>query len=147
MAILVATCAITGCRESGRPEPDAGHAHVAPHGGTAVELGDHEYNLELVLDPRSGTFRGYILDAHMENAVRIEQESFEVAATLPGGEEKALVFRAVGSGATGETVGDTSYFEAQVNWVSETFRGVLKEISVGGKKYEMISFEFPPEEL
>jgi len=46
--------AVAGCGGDG-PGPDEhgedAHAHAAPHGGTLVELGDHEANVEIVFDP------------------------------------------------------------------------------------------------
>ena len=47
------------------------HEHRAPHGGTAVVLGNEAFHLEFVRDAATGTLTCYVLDAHMENFVRI----------------------------------------------------------------------------
>jgi hypothetical protein len=120
------------------------HHHEPPHGGTAVVLGDEEYHLEFVLDAATGRMQVYLLSAHMENFVRISAESFAVTARL-GEREATLIFKAVANNATGETVGDTSLFEAQADWLStnKSFDAVLKEITIKGKRYENVAFNFP----
>jgi hypothetical protein len=109
-----------------------------------VELGSHQYNLELVLDAPAGKLQAYILDAHMENFVRVSAASFEVGAQLVSGQGQTLTFKPVANSATGETVGDTSLFEAQADWLkAETaFDGVLKELAVRDSKFTNIAFQF-----
>ena len=58
----------------------------------------------------------YVFDGEFENFVRIKAESFQVTAHWPGGGE-ILLFKAVPNAATGETVGDTSMFEGQADWL------------------------------
>ena len=53
-----------------------GHAHTAPHGGTLVELGAHQGNVEFVRDAAGGKLTAYILDAHAENFVRVPLDAF-----------------------------------------------------------------------
>jgi hypothetical protein len=146
IALVVAVMA-AGC--SHQPPPaqplDGGHQFkaVPPHGGTPVVLGEN-YKMELVLDAPAGRMQAYILDDEFENFVRTTMDSFEMTARLPGGEE-ALSFKAVANRATGETVGDTSMFEAQAGWLkNETnFDAVLKQVTVRGTTYSNITFNFP----
>jgi hypothetical protein len=44
-----------------------GHVHTAPHGGLLVEVGDHQFNVELVIDREIGRIAAYVLDGHAEN--------------------------------------------------------------------------------
>lgn len=143
--LLFGFAALTGC---GRNEPSAPAAtgqpaaEAPPHGGVPVALGE-DYKLELVLDAQSGRLDAYVLDGEFENFVRISDESFEVSARLTGGAE-VLSFKAVPNRATGETVGDTSMFEAQAGWLKSqnSFPAVLKELKVKGNTYTNIAFNF-----
>ena len=138
--LLAVLALMTGCSER-EHAASVGHHHESPHGGTAVELGDHEAHLDLVLDPAAGKLTAYVMDAHAENFVRIPAESFEISAKLPAG-ETTLTLKAVANAASGEKVGDTSQFEAQ----SDAFKGVagfdaeLKQLVVRGKTYSKIPF-------
>ncbi len=120
------------------------HEHKPPHGGTPVVLGHEEYHLELVLEAATGTVQAYVMNGELEEFVRVSAASIEVAARRPGGEE-TLVFNAVPNRATGETVGDTSFFTAQAEWLktAKTFDGVLKELKVKGNVYQNVAFNFP----
>jgi len=114
------------------------------HGGTLVQLGEDEYSIELVLDIPAGKLQAYIMDGEAEDFVRIPEESFEMIARLPGA-EKVLTMKAVPNSATGETVGDTALFEVNSDWLKTTpeFDAVIKELTVGGNKYQNIAFNFP----
>lgn len=126
------------------PSAPAKHHHDPPHGGTGVELGEEDFHLEFLRDGATGRMRVYVLSAHMEGFVRLPLESFEVAATV-GGKQETLVFKAVANTATGETVGDSAQFETQADWLKETktFDAVLKEITIRGKSYKSVKFNFP----
>jgi hypothetical protein len=117
-----------------------GHAHTAPHGGTLVELGDHAYNVELLRDPAAGKLTAWILDAHAENFVRIASPAIEVVA-MPGGKFTPLSLAAVANPATGETVGNTSQFEVQADWLktSGPFTGIVT-VEIRGTKFEKVGF-------
>lgn len=141
-------CGIFGCgRGSGERVPAAKHAqheHVAPHGGTAVELGHEEFHLELVLDAASGRLTGYVLDGELEQFIRVTVPSLRLIVRSGAGEQ-TLELRAVANAATGEKVGDTSQFEAVADWLKSTprFDARLAEITVRGKTYRDVSFNFP----
>ena len=138
---------LIGCgaeRKQGAASGESVHRHEPPHGGTGVVLGEEEYHLEFVLDAATGRMQAYILDAHMENFVRIPAEAFHVTAKLPDREE-VLTFKAVASGATGETVGSTSLFETQADWLkaARSFDAVLNELTIKARKYERVAFNYP----
>ena len=107
-------------------------------------LGDEAYHLELLRDAQAGKIDAYLLDSEMEEFVRTSVASFEVTAVV-GGERKTLVFQAVANPATGETVGNTSCFEARADWIAGTpaFDAALTRIEVRGTSFQNIAFNFP----
>ena len=119
---------------------DGGHVHTAPHGGTLVELGDHAYNVELLRDATTGKLTVWVLDAHAENFIRIKAPSIELVA-MPGGKFTPLILAAVANPATGETVGDTSQFEIQTDWLKTAgaFSGIVT-VEIKGTKFEKVGF-------
>ena len=138
-ALLMLTFAGCGGRE---PSGGGGHSHKAPHGGTLVEDGQHAYNVELVRDAAAGKLTAYIIDGHAENFIRIAIPSFELVA-ITGGDRKPLTLRAVASTATGETVGDTSQFEAQADWLKNVgeFPGMITSIDIRGTKFDNVALQ------
>jgi len=146
-ACLLGLAAIgSGCSpspDSSLPtSPTGGHVHVALHGGVLVEVGNHAYNVELVRDAEAGKLTAYILDGHAENFVRIAIPSFELIA-ITGGERRPLTLRAVANPATGETVGDTSQFEAQADWLKRAsqFPGEIPVLDIRGTPFR-VAFYF-----
>ena len=146
--LAVVAAGFVACKKS---DPHAGHdhsahkhEHVAPHGGTAVVLGDELYHLELVRDAAKGALQVYVLDGELEKFVRITAPSIELTATAAG-QTHALVLKPSPNDATGETVGDTSLYEAQAEWLKTTseFEGVVKSISIRGKQFSDVKFNFP----
>lgn len=140
-----ALACFTGCDNQPKSSHShSGHHHEPPHGGTAIDLGDEEAHLEFVLDAAAGKLTCYVLKAHMAGFQRITQESLELAATV-GGKAETLTLKAVANAATGEKAGDTSQFEAQADWLktAKSFNAELKTISVRGKDYAALKFNFP----
>lgn len=127
------------------PAAPGGHVHTAPHGGTLVEIGAHAYNLELLLDSAAGRLTAWVLDAHAENFVRVKAPAIEIAAQV-GTARRTLTLAAVANRATGETVGDTSQFEAQADWLKHTasFSGSITVLEIRGTKFERIAFNVVP---
>ena len=149
LAAALALIVLGACtRETPTPPPSAaaasGHAHQAPHGGTAVELGEEAYHLEFVLLAGEGRLQAFVLDGEMENFVRCAAPAFEVAATVAG-EKRTLTFVAVADPATGEKAGDTALFEARADWLKSTpkFEGVLTTLTIRGTTFTAVSFNFP----
>ncbi|HAV61266.1 MAG TPA: hypothetical protein DCY13_02760 [Verrucomicrobiales bacterium] len=121
-----------------------GHVHVAPHGGTLVALGDEAYHLELVRDAEAGTLTAWVLDGHLENFVRIESPALQLVAEV-NEISHPLKLSAVVSQATGETIGDTSMFAGQADWLktAERFRATLDAIAIRTTTYSNVTFPFP----
>lgn len=116
-----------------------GHAHTAPHGGQLVEVGDHQFNVELVLDRETGRLAAYVLDGHAENFVRIVQPAIEVRLKDPA---RGLMLTAVANPATGETVGNTSQFEATAPWLKSAgdVAGEIVRLEIRGATFSALSF-------
>lgn len=108
-----------------------------------MEIGNHAYNLELVRDNAAAKLTAYVLDGHAENFVRIAAPSFNLIA-MPRGQFTPLVLKAVANPATGETVGDTSQFEVQLDWLKDApdFSGIFT-IEIKGTKFEQVAYHLP----
>jgi len=121
----------------------AHHAHVAPHGGTLVELGDHQFTLELVHHPEDGRLTAYILDAHAEKFVRLPIQGFAIVA-LVNGRRESLPMAAVGNPVTGETVGDTSEFAGTADWLKGrvAFDAFIPALDIRGVTFTDVRFAF-----
>jgi len=139
---------LAGCGDS-HHEHHAGekphkHEHTPPHGGTPVVLGKEQYHLEFVLEATSGLMQLYVLDGHMENYVRLTNTTLAVSAQV-GGQSQALSFIAAATPASGETVGDTSLFEARAEWLKTTtnFDATIKVLTIRGARFENVTFNFP----
>jgi len=143
LSILAAVLLAAGCSRSHDHDKKAGHSahvHVAPHGGTLVELGDHAYNVELLRDKAAGKLTVWVLDGHAENFVRIPSATIELVA-MPGGKFTPLSLKAVANPATGEKVGDTSQFEVQADWLKTAgeFSGIVT-VEIKGTKFEKVPY-------
>jgi hypothetical protein len=137
-----------GCSEKPDPLPGAAkpphHEHHPLHGGAPVELGEEQYHVEFVRDGTAGKMQAYVFDGELENFVRIAAPSLTVVAQVSG-QPQTLTFNAVANNATGEKIGDTSYFIAEADWLktNANFDAVLKEITVRGSTFTNIEFNFP----
>jgi hypothetical protein len=145
---LLSLCLVSlaGC---GRDDHDharsatSGHVHTAPHGGLLIEVGEHAYNLELLLDAPTGRLTAWVLDGHAENFIRIKAASLELIASV-GAERRPLTLVALANSATGETVGDTSQFEVQTEWLKTAprFEGVVPALEIRGANFNNLAFTF-----
>jgi hypothetical protein len=134
-----------GCSKQSAPAKEKGrqdsHAHHAPNGGTLVELGDHQFNLELVFEPAAGTLTGHVLNGHADNIVRLDARELPVILLVDGAERR-LILLPVENRLSNETVGDTSVFSAQADWLraSTTLEGYIPAITVRGLRFESVRF-------
>jgi hypothetical protein len=144
LAFGLAACSKSEAPAAATAATPAKHEHKAPHGGTAVVLGNEAYHVELVRDADAGKLTAYVLDGEMENFIRVKAASFEVVAS-GGAEKRVLTFRAIANSATGETVGDTSQFEAQADWLKteKTFDATLTALEIKGTSFTAVAFNFP----
>jgi hypothetical protein len=147
MKFIAVVCVLllvgTACSRRDPGPPSQGHHHHAPHGGMLVELGPHQFNLELKFDDSRGVLQAWLLDGHAENFVRTDMPGF-VAEARSGETARTLQFVAVANSMSGETVGDTSYFEAPAEWLrsAKAFDGRINEITVRGVRFTDFTFSF-----
>ncbi|HEX2853509.1 MAG TPA: hypothetical protein VHO24_09740 [Opitutaceae bacterium] len=118
VAVAVASSGLAllgGCsrRVEHAPSTHTEHVHAAKHGGVAVELGEHEFQVEFTHGDTQGTLFAYVMDGHMNEYVRIEAPRFSATATIDG-VASPIVFEATAEPATGEKVGDSSLFTAKL---------------------------------
>lgn len=141
---VVALAAGAGCSKKTGGDSHGHHHHTAPHGGTLVELGDHQFNLEFVRDAATGTLTAYVLDGHAEKFIRISLPIIPVTATV-GGVPQPLALKATANAATGEMIGDTSQFVAQADWLktTDTFTVTIPALEVRGARFADVTFNFP----
>lgn len=151
-SILALVVGLAGCGRSdesatqgaaSNEDKDGHHAHVAPHGGTLIEIGDHMFALELVHDAEEGRLTAYVLDAHAEKFVRIPAEGFEIVA-LVAGRRESLPMAAVANPVTGETIGDTSEFTGAAKWLKGKVAvdALIPALEIRGTAFKDIRFAF-----
>lgn len=141
---LLALAILPACSDHHEAHESHGHAHTAPHGGTLIEIGEHQYNLELVRDAAAGTLTAYVLDAHAEHVVRLALPQLVLIATINRA-PSPITLVAVPNSATGETIGDTAQFTAQTDWLKSTssFDGVIPSLEIRGTVFTNIKLHFP----
>ena len=118
---MIIALALFGCGKDGggyeefqeddvKPVTDAehDHEHNAPHGGQLIELGDHEYHAEVVMDHDEHKFTVYILDAHAEAAQAIDAKEITLNMTLG---DKPEQFKLAAARQKTDPEGKSSRFE------------------------------------
>ena len=142
--VLLAAAVLAGCSKSATTETaKKNYGHVAPHGGVHVEIGDHQFNVEFVHDEETGKLSAYTLDAHAENFLRTAMTAFDVVVSA-GGEVRTVSFKPVANTASGETVGDTSQYDATDPWLKDkhAFAGIIGKIDFRGTVFTDVPFRF-----
>jgi hypothetical protein len=137
-ALIIAGC---GRHDHHHAQHQHGHVHAAPHGGTLVELGDHQFNLEFLHDRDAGRLTVFVLDGHAEHAVRIAQTEIELLIDR-NAQTESLVLRAVANQLSNETVGNTSEFTVQADWLRDAvmIAGRVNQVTVRGTTFSLIHF-------
>ena len=82
----------------------------------------------------------WVVDGHAENFVRLKAAALEATATV-GSEKKTVSLKAVANPATGETVGDSSQFEAQADWLkgSLPIEVTFAPVEIKGRRFDGLS--------
>jgi len=149
LGLVSVLAVLSGCKKQDHAHADhahnhGGHVHTAPHGGVLVELGEHAFNLEFVVQPDAGRLLVYLLSGHADQFVRSNLPSIELWI-MDGEQSRELVLQAMANPITGETVGNTSLFSAEADWLKRgaAFTGVIKSVSLGGARFEGIRFAIP----
>jgi hypothetical protein len=123
------------------------HEHHAPHKGSLQVLGEEFSHYELCLDSATGALTVYVLDGEAEHSVRVKQKQlvFKLKARGAAGAPVKVVAKAVANELTGETVGDTSQFDALVPALkgATAFDGVLLLGQVKGQSFKNLKIKHP----
>lgn len=149
IALLSVACLLTACSKHDHDHAAGhdhhGHAHTAPHGGTLVEIGEHQFNVELLLDASTGKLTVWLLDAHAEHFVRSAAPGLDAVVQVAG-ETRPLTLLPVANSATGETVGDTSQFEATADWLrgAGPLAGEFPRLDFRGAVFSGVKFTVSP---
>ena len=146
---VVSCILVSGCGDGHNHDHDghnhSGHAHEAPHGGALVLLGEHGtgFHLEVILS-KEGILDLYVLDGEVEKFVRISQEELALQVTTKDSESQSISMTAVEDAATGESMGNTSHFQARTEMKEvENFEAVLSSIKIKGTVFEKVSISYP----
>ncbi|MBX3747164.1 MAG: hypothetical protein KF833_17800 [Verrucomicrobiae bacterium] len=135
-----------GCGESHHHHHPSGggHRHASPRGGVAVELGDHQFHLDVLHDREAGVLGVWVMDAHAEHFVRVPWANLDLTVQA-GSEVHALSLVPVANDATGETAGNTSQFRAEAEWLKglERFTATVPAIEIRGQRFSDVRFEYP----
>lgn len=119
------------------------HVHSALMGGELIPVDEHGigYNLEVLID-ESDRLSIYILDAHAEGFVRINQPTLEVSIKEKN-QSILLKLDAVADSATGETVGNTSHFRSSSSVQANTpLDGKIKSLVIGSREYNQTKISY-----
>ena len=124
---------------------EAEHVHHAKWGGQLIELGDHYATIEMVHDPAEGKLTAYVMDRHANQAVRLDARSIPVTITVAG-EDILLDLEPVAHALTGETVGDTSRFEATADVLKriQEFQGSIAKVRISDQEFTGVAFTYKP---
>jgi len=126
---------------------EKGHNHAAPYGGALVELGDHEFQVNLLLDAESGKLEAYLFDGHAEHAVPSAMTSLTVRATVDG-KSVTIVLQPVANPYADDEQGKSSKFAGQSDALKklEEFEGELESVTIAGKTFEAVAFHYHPDQ-
>ncbi|MFO1021089.1 MAG: hypothetical protein U0903_10385 [Planctomycetales bacterium] len=124
------------------------HHHEPPHGGSLTMLGDHDGQIELVLDKGTGKLTAYALDGEAEKPVALEQGEIvlkidQVGAKKP---EKAAGLSLTLKGEKKEGAKGAEVFTGQLDALKgqETFAGSIEKVAFGPKKFDGVKLTYQP---
>lgn len=130
---------IAACSESA----DHSHSHAPPMGGHLIELGDHEFQVEILLYPESGILEAYIWDGHAERDVRIAMKSLTVHVSV--GDRSTAISLTGEANIYGKSVESKwSKFTGQHDSLKKIdhLEGTLDEITIAGKTFHNTAFHY-----
>lgn len=141
LIIVCAAAVVSGCGNS--QSGDKHEPKGPPHGGTAVAVGHHKYNLELVRDADKGVLQAYVLNAHFDKFVAVLETNFTLIARVGASEEKVNFERMPATPPSSD--GSSYLFETRGDWIrsATNFQALIPTITLKGRTYTNIAFPFP----
>ena len=121
----------------------SGHNHAAPMGGKLIELGAHEFQVEVVHYPETGVLEAYVWDGHAAREVPIAMKTITVSAKI--GDATATIQLTGEVNLYGKAVeGKWSKFKGQHDSLKKMdhFDGTLGKMTIAGKSFEAASFHY-----
>lgn len=125
---------------------EGGHTHEPLiEGGSLIELGDHEANLEVHLKPETGVLEIYLVDGHATDYVRSSQPTLAVTVQQEGASPYTITLAQVASTLSGEKVGDSSKYQTQDDRLKGVtdFHGKVASVSMQGSTYANVEIAWP----
>jgi len=138
--------ALVACGQEHSHEPaHDDHNHAPKYGGQLVELGAHEFQVELLLYPETGALEAYLWDGHVERAVPSAMTSLTVRVGL-GEEQASIELKPAANPYAQDKAGEATKFRGQSDLLKnlEHFEGVLAEVAVAGKSFKDVAFHYHP---
>jgi len=119
------------------------HAHAPKYGGRLVELGAHEFQVELLLYPEDGKLEAYMWDGHVEVPVPCAMKSLRIEGKS-GAESFTVELLPAKNPYGDETPGKSTIFSGQHDALkgAHAFDGKLVEITLADKTFSGVAFEY-----
>ena len=121
------------------------HAHVAPHGGTLVVLGDEFAHLEVVVDSEQGRMTAYVLDGEAVRGIPLQRASLQIDVQPDSGPAFEIALRPVENVLTGETRRKSSQFAGRSERLKglRGFRAEVRALEIKGRRFERVRLRVP----
>ena len=143
LALALAACGENPDVADQHPNGHGNHDHAPKYDGRLVELGDHEFQVELRHYPDEGKLEAYMWDGHVEvpvpcamKSIRIEGEAGSNAFSIELKPVKIRYAKAV--------EGKSTKFSGQHDALkgAKSFTGKLVEVSLADKTFTAVAFEY-----
>lgn len=123
----------------------AGHHHESAHGGVGIELGEHQFFLDVLATPENGTLELWVMDGHAENFIRVPWAKLDLEFTAGGVAPQVISLQPQASTASGETLGDTSYFRGSAAGLKGQahFTARIPALEIRGSTFRDVQFDYP----
>jgi hypothetical protein len=140
-----ATDAGHDAHEGGEHGHDHHHAEKGPHGGTLVAIGDEAAHVEFVLDAEAGVLTAYVLDAEAKKPVDADQDTLDIGFTVENEETKKDEVPELRDVILKKSATSEAEFSGQSDNLKglKEFSGSIGQITVNGKEFKNVTFEFP----
>jgi len=119
------------------------HNHAPKYGGRLVELGAHEFQIELLLYPEAGKLEAYLWDGHVEVPIPCAMESIRIEGEANSKPFSIALIQA--PSPYGKPIeGKSTKFAAQSDALKgvKAFSGKLTEVSLADKTFTAVAFEY-----
>ncbi|MEM8883115.1 MAG: hypothetical protein AAGD14_03510 [Planctomycetota bacterium] len=120
-----------------------GHAHAPKYGGQLIELGKHEFQVELLAYPETGELEAYLFDGCVERPVPSAMKTLAVELKL-GDETVRVELTHDSMPSLVEPEGKSSKFRGQHDKLKrqDHFDGKLVEVTLAGKSFKDVPFHY-----